>query len=189
MAQTKAAPKEIQAIAVNISLLPSPRLTARLESEWPRSATSHYRFHGDKYAVPDSPDFIAADSQLSSFVSIRSLHQACLQSIFHHGILKSRCAMQIVGINKLCTRPRFGPPANSDTADEAGVLPLTNHYPALSRVERSLITNFHSQIATFLIDTLPIRIMLNSLRITACITSNRHSPEPLCDPKFAGVNL
>jgi len=189
MAQTKAAPKEIQAIAVNISLLPSPRLTARLESEWPRSATSHYRFHGDKYAVPDSPDFIAAVSQLSSFVSIRSLHQACLQSIFHHGILKSRFAMQIVDIKRRCTGPDRKRPAHLDTAGEAAMSPLTNHYPALSRVERSPITNFHSQIATFLIDTLPIRSVLNSLRITACITSNRHSPEPLCDPKFAGVNL
>jgi hypothetical protein len=97
--------------------------------------------------------------------------------------------MQIVGINKLYTRPRCRRLADLAATNEAEVSPLPNHHLALSAVEGSLITNFHSKITTILIDTLPIRIVLNSLRITACITSNRHSPEPLCHPDFAGVNL
>jgi hypothetical protein len=50
-----------------------------------------------------------------------------------------------------------------------GASPLTDH--ALSGVEGS-------QITEFLIDTLPIRIMLKSLACNIGAHSNRHSPEP-----------
>jgi hypothetical protein len=119
--------------------------------------------------------------------------------------------MQIVGINKLCTRPGCTRPADSDAANEAVVSPLTDHDPALSGApsasrpllrevdcllrpnvfcrEGSLITNFYSEIAAFLIGTLPIRIVLNSFRIIARATSNRHSPETIFRSNLAGAKL
>ncbi len=97
--------------------------------------------------------------------------------------------MQIVGINKVCSRRGCRWPAGPDTAVEAEVSPFTNHQPALSGAEGSLITNFHSQITAFLIDTLPIRIVFNSLRIIARAISNRHSPETPFRPNLTGVNL
>ena len=89
--------------------------------------------------------------------------------------------MRIVGINKLCTRLGCRGHAGPGAPNEAVMSPLTNHH--------SLITNFYSQIIAFLVDTLPIRIVFSSFRISARAIYNRHSLETLYRSNFAGVNL
>jgi hypothetical protein len=108
--------------------------------------------------------------------------------------------MRIVGINNLCAGPVCRRHADSGAANEAEVSALSTYQPSASGVGclvrpdafsriGSLITNFRSQIAAFLIVTPAIRNTFNSFSCSKSVQSNRHSPPILLSPNFAGVTL
>jgi hypothetical protein len=65
--------------------------------------------------------------------------------------------------------------------------PGTSRESARYGVSRSPVTNHHSLITAFLIDTPAIRIEPNSRRINARIVSNRHSSDGLRNAQFKSI--